>query len=78
MELFKKSVTSIMVVFIPFTYFRSRNFREQKVSRGKRFAKFLASNFANDKMTHVSRGINFRELAGIKHYGGINFREVEI
>ena len=59
-------------------YFRSRNFREQKLSRGKIFEKFLAKTFANDKMTHVSRGIHFRELAGIKYCGGINFCEVEI
>ena len=31
----------------------------------------------NDKMTHVSWGINFCELAKIRYYGGINFAEVE-
>ena len=31
----------------------------------------------NDKMTHISWGINFCELAKIRYYGGINFAEVE-
>ena len=29
-------------------------------------------------MTHVSRGINFCQLAKIKYYVGINFHEVEM
>ena len=45
-------------------YFRGRNFREQKLLRMEKFAKF--SLFAN---------INFREWAILKNFANINFRE---
>ena len=41
--------------FLSFYYFRRTNFREQKLSRGRKFAKFTAFTFANLRKKYFSQ-----------------------
>ena len=43
----------------------------------KKYAKFLAQTFANDKMTRISRGINFRKVE-IYIYVLINYSKTKL
>ena len=55
-----------------------RNFREKKLSRVKKFAKFLyfaAINFREWVDMKYFTGINFREWVDMKYFAGKNFRE---
>ena len=61
-------------------YLKSRNFREQKLSRAKTFANGQNIIFASINFREFFRGeffasINFRELFTIKYFACIYFRE---
>ena len=60
------------------TYFKGRNFREQKLSRTNFFAKFLHLaniNFREKAMLENFADISFREKAILENVSDINFRE---
>ena len=54
---------------------KGRNFRGQKLSRGKKIAKFLELTFANGNFYYKFRRKNFRESKIICIFVGKNFRE---
>ena len=56
-------------------YFRGRKFREQKLSRDQKIAKFLTKTFANSNFWDEFRVKNFRENQKTLHLQGKNFCE---
>ena len=47
-------------------YFKGRNFGGQKLSRGKKFAKFLSKTFANDQQ-HACKICRWQDLITFRH-----------
>ena len=56
-------------------YFKSRNFREQKLSRVEKNAKFSTKTFAFSRYEDKFRGKNFRELYKNYVFAWKNFRD---